>query len=528
MNGQKMASRTSIDRREFMQVSAGSLALAAVGCGRDRAQTGRSSLTVAYWDNHWPDLFTDSSSQFLVFLPLVTRNAKGELEGSLARSWEHSPDYRTWTIHLRTDVKWQDGVPVTAHDVKFTLDLLSHPDVLIAAPGAYSVRVLDDSTYTITYHTQAIASESDRRSAGSPMDDYTVYYPRHLLEQLDPKGFKSWEFWTHPVGNGPYRYVRHVPHTMMEFKANTEYYRGKPKIDRVVLKFIALDANQLTELLSGNVEAVQWAGMIPHPRFEMYYSWDMGELGGDLIALVWNHRHRLFRDPRVRRALTLAINRRELHQLFDLPAWIPIFDAVHTGGQVRRGEFPDAVAYDPERARRLLDAAGWRDVDGDGVRERDGRPCHFVVISPQGEMTKAAVYIQAQLRRAGIRMDIQNMESSAIVERVKAGQFEAAMYIVSPELTHQRGLLALFGAGSLLGYNNPKVVALVNEARSTLDPDTMDRIHRDLMPIVQADLPVIFLYPNLETMMASRRVRGLSSPYRADLCRYMEELWLDE
>ena len=73
-------------------------------------------------------------------------NENGALEGRLAKSWEHSPDYRSWTIHLRTDVRWHDGVPVTAHDVKFTLDLLSHPDVLQESPDAYTVTVLDDST----------------------------------------------------------------------------------------------------------------------------------------------------------------------------------------------------------------------------------------------------------------------------------------------------------------------------------------------------------------------------------------------
>ncbi len=168
-----------------------------VRCGpsRERARAKQSTITVlpssrvewAFGPYGW-------TSQFLVFLPLVTRNAKGELEGRLAESWEHSPDYRSWTVHLRKNVRWQDGVPVTAHDIKFTLDLLSHPEVGWLPPGAVSTKVLDDYTYSLAYHKPA---------GGSPLDDWTVYYPRHLLEKLDPKNCYDWDFWTHPVGNGP-------------------------------------------------------------------------------------------------------------------------------------------------------------------------------------------------------------------------------------------------------------------------------------------------------------------------------------
>ena len=84
--------------------------------------------------------------------------------------------------------------------------------------------VLDDSTYTITYHKGVLA--------GSPFNYYTVFYPRHLLEGLDPTEFSNWDFWTHPVGNGPYRYVRHIPKTMIEFEANPDYFLGQPKIER--------------------------------------------------------------------------------------------------------------------------------------------------------------------------------------------------------------------------------------------------------------------------------------------------------
>lgn len=156
----------------------------------------------------------EGEPMFMVFLPFAKENKNGELEGRLAASWEHSEDYRTWTIHLRSDVRWQDGVPVTANDVKFTLDLLEHPDVLgiDLTPGVESSKVLNDTTIVITY-----------KRIRDSLDSWTVYYPKHLLKDLVPKDIAKWDFWTQPVGNGPYRYVRHVPKTMMELEANPDY-----------------------------------------------------------------------------------------------------------------------------------------------------------------------------------------------------------------------------------------------------------------------------------------------------------------
>lgn len=202
------------------------LALTFFGCGRgeDRPSANDSTLTVLYpIDEYGLGPAWSAQSMFLVFSPLVARNEQGELEGRLARSWEHSPDYREWTVWLRSDIAWHDGVPFTARDVKFTLDLLSRPETGWAARGAYSVSVLDDTTYRMT------STGTPTRSAiGNPLDDYTVFYPKHLLEGLDPAQFYEWEFWKQPVGTGPYRYVRTIPHTMIELEANPAYFRGKP------------------------------------------------------------------------------------------------------------------------------------------------------------------------------------------------------------------------------------------------------------------------------------------------------------
>lgn len=272
---------------------------------------------------------------FLTFLPLAKQNGRGELEGQLARSWEHSPDHREYTYHLRTGLRWDDGKPVTAHDVKFTIDLLTHPDV--AEYGGIAATVVDDSTVRI--------------SAPNPgyIDDIT-YFPRHVLAGLDPKRFWQWEFWTRPVGNGPFRFARYVPNTLLELESNPRYFADKPKIERVILKFVG-EAG-LTELLAGSADIAE--GNLTHmPRVARdgrFHVYSRGSPGAR--AIYWKTDHRLFADVRVRRALTLAIDRAQLLQLLNLSAALPITDGVHTPRQFRRREWAEPLPYDPEQIGR--------------------------------------------------------------------------------------------------------------------------------------------------------------------------------
>ncbi len=513
-----------MDRREFTRLSAGSLVVAALGCTRPPSADPDSTITVGFYEESMQLMFSTESSMFLAFLPLVARNADGELEGRLAERWEHSPDYRSWTVHLRQGVRWHDGVPVTAHDVKFTLDLLATNAWLYAQPGGFSVTVLDDSTYTIEYHHQL----ADEIGKGSPLDGWTVYYPKHLLEHLDPEDHEGWDSWfSRPVGNGPYRFVRYVPRIAMDFEANPDYYRGKPSIERVVLKF----SENLVELLGGSVDVINFAqqrqlqALSGDDRFQSYYS----SYARSNRVMAWNLRNELFRDASVRRALVLAIDRAELHQVLHMPAGLPIFDVPLSVGQYRRGEVPAPLPYDPERAKRLLHDAGWRDDDGGGVRKRDGKLFRFTLLTPSGYPMRGgeAVYLQSQLRRVGIDVEVQTMVLAAVRERMRASKFDAALTIQNASLDSDSGILATFGEESMIGYANPDVIALLNEMTKTIDPDEIDRIHQRLAPFFEADLPVAYLYPGVETSVATLRVRGLSSPYRADPLRYMDELWLE-
>ena len=492
------------------------LALGAAGCRRaeDHAYSRRSTVVVPYpYGHHALSPWEDETPKFLMFLPLVGRDARGNLEGRLADRWEHSADYREWTYRLRSDVRWHDGVPVTARDIEFTAALTRRMvDSSVGDLGL--VTVVDERTVKI------------RHSAEGEPAWWAVYYPKHLLQGLDLATWHDWDYWRQPVGNGPYRFVRYQPGTMMELEANPDYYRGKPRIERVVLRFFT-QRNTLTELLAGAVDVLPDANAteIPtiaaDPRFRVY----QGYQGFSHNAIYWRNDHPLFRDRRVRLALTLAINRRELAGVLNFPVNLPIFDGPYTVDQIRRGDLPEALPYDPVRAKRLLDEAEWRIVDGDGIRQRDGRPFRFSALTA-GQVTQPAVYVQGQLRSIGVAMDIQPFEGGGLVrERMLSRDFEAAFMVFQPR---PQWLRQLFGTDSPVGYANADVIRLTEQWKITSDPEQLDRLQREIAQIFRADLPVTFLFPSVVTTFAHRRIHGLSSPWRVDLFESIDDLSIED
>ena len=462
----------------------------------------------------------DMAAQFLMFLPLVSLNSRGELEGRLAERWEPTSDYRTWTIRLRDGIRWHDGVPVTAHDIKFTLDLLSLPDVHWYA-DSYTVQVIDDLTYTITYHQGGLAF--------GVWDDWQVYYPKHILEKLDPRGFEIWDFWKHPVGNGPFRYVRHLPKTMLQLEANRDYYRGKPKIANLVLKLADWESGSIAELLSGDVDAapfVRRTDVLPlsqDGRFSVHQQLDHNPVG----ILCWNHRHALFRDANVRRALTLAINRRELAQVLNYPPDTPVLDAPLSRRQLQRREFADPIPYNPQMANRLLDEAGWAKRNQHGIRERDGKAFDFVLscaaFVSQWSGLDSATYIASQLSRIGVRVRIDALEGSTHWQRVRSGDYQAAISRMYTGWGDVPSRPTSFLAAA--GYRNPRFFQIEDRRYAVRDPDEEDRLYREMARLFQEDVPATFLHPTVVTTVASNRIRGLDDcPYRGDATRCMDSL----
>jgi peptide/nickel transport system substrate-binding protein len=501
-----------MDRRRFIKFCAGSLGFAvAGGCRKpeNEANAGPSTLIVGVEGANDRPICPDFDGEFLVFLPLVRENElTGDRQECLATHWEHSADYREWTYRLRPDVRWHDGRPVTMEDVEFTLKLHSRPDSPYWGPSLVeALTVHDESTFTVR---------------GAEWSDAAVsILPKHRVQDLDYQKFYDWDFWLRPVGNGPYRYVRYEPRTMVELEANPDYYKGKPRIARVVLKFAGQSG--LTELLSGNVDAIvlkpaQLRMIANDRRFRTY--WEPNPFRS--WAVAWQNQHPLFRDREVRRALNLAINRRELLQVLNLPSQLSLVDGVDTKPQFQRGELAEP-RYDLVEAMRLLDEAGWRQRSRDGMRERDGHDFRFTALTLAESLgDQAAVYVQDQLRQLGVRMELQSFERAALLDRLFAGKFEAIVTFLGiwPSAIEE------WTGGA--GYRNPHLGRLLELAKTAADPEVMDQAYREISDLLRADQPVAFLFRSAAPHVVHRRVQGLIDSQRANPLLFAEDLWLEE
>jgi peptide/nickel transport system substrate-binding protein len=315
----------------------------------------------------------------------------------------------------------------------------------------------------------------------------------------------------------------------MELEANPDYYRGRPRIAKVVLKFgDSAGSGALPELLSGNVDAaanIRRADVLKlagDARFGVYDQSDSSLA----TVLLWNHRNPLFGDARVRRALTLAIHRHELFQALNLPADTPVMDGPSSKRQFRLRHLPAPIPYDPEQANRLLDEAGWLKRNREGLRERDAMPFRFTVITGK-ELAQddAAVYIQAQLKRIGIRMEIQILDGGIQWQRAITGDYEAAINRVFTDWNPGNNIERFLQHA---GYVNQRLPELANRLRTPLAPDEEDKVYAGLTKLFQQDVPATYLYPWVSTTVAHRRVRGLDrSPNPGDLTWCMDELSLD-
>ena len=503
-------------KRYFLHIGLFTVLSFIISCkNNNETSIPKDSLTILYLGDerifHYD--YWGMEATYWIFLPLVKYEGdeRGEIKPVLAKSWTHSDDYRTWTVQLRKDIYWHDGVQMTAHDIKFTIDLSKK---VSGFKGNINCDLIDDFTFQFTT-IKPITN----------LPTWKVYYPKHLLEELDPSEYYNWDFWTHPIGNGPYIFVRNIPKTMVEVEVNPNYFGSPPKIKKAILKFSQNPS--LQELLSGNVDAITYVPrdflfkIKDDERFKSYYWW-----GSWIESLIWNHNDPLFDDAKVRKALTMAINRNELVQVLNYPKDIPIFDVLYSRNQRDNLDLPEPLPYDPDKAIQLLNEAGWEDTNNDGILDKNGTDFRFTVIV-EGKNTAMATYIQDNYRRIGIVMNIETMEGNIIRQRIKKNDFQAMISRFSNLTGNVVRLKTYFSKDSSIGYYNKELDSLLNVMELTGNPKEIDDLYKQMMTIFEKDIPITFLVPQVQTHIAKSNVQGLSNLFKADPVFFLESLWIE-
>lgn len=427
-------------------------------------------------------------------------------EGRLASSWSWSPDSLSISFHIDPGAHWQDGPPVRAEDVRFTYDVYTDPDV-----GSTVAPLLADIDSVTVSDSLTAVFWFQRRTPGefATAAFQMRILPAHLLSGIARKELASSEFARNPVGSGPFRFVRWVPRQLIELEANTEYHRGRPHLDRLIWS-IAPDYNAaFMRLLSGEADMLEYMRpgdfepLAEHPDLKAvrYPSLIYG-------FLLFNERdpehpereHPIFGDRTMRRALTMAIDRaklvRSVYDTLAVPSLGPFTQALSTYDSTIR-----QIPYDTDSAEALFDARGWRDTDGDGVREKAGRQLRFTMIVPNSSTPRmrAAVIMQEMFKQVGVRAEVEQMDFPTHGRRQEEGRFDASLNTMSsdgvPSTIRQLWSVASVKDGSNYGsYESARFDALVDSATMQMDPVKAGAYYRQAYQLLADDAPAIWLY----------------------------------
>ncbi len=445
-----------------------------------------------------PRVGTDGQSEHideLLFDGLVTRDTNFRFTPALAESWEQ-PNPLTYVFHLRRGVRFHDGRALTALDVAWTINSMRSGAVISPKTSTYA----------------AIESIEAR----DPMT--VVLHLRHpdnfLLTNLStgaigivPEG-SGREFWRHPIGTGPFRFVSQQIDQDVVIERNPESWNARPSIERVRFRVIPDPITEALELEKGTGDlAINSLPMDALATLATRPDLEITEVGGTQIQyLSFNLRDPLLQDVRVRQAIAFAINRKliidTLLRGHARPAvsLLPVNHWAWTGDVAR-------YDYDPQRAERLLDEAGH-------PRGADGVRFHVTMKTSTDEDTRLlAAVLQQQMAKIGIALDLRSYEFATFYSDVTRGAFQ--LYSLrwiggneQPDIFSYAFSTARFSPkGANRGhYSNPLLDALLDDAAMTIDNAKRRADYVEAQQILAYDLPAINLWYKDTVVVHSRRV----------------------
>ena len=431
---------------------------------------------------------------------------------SLARSWELSAGGLELTLRLEPQAAWSDGVPVTADDVVFSHRVASSPDVgwlgADSKEHVIAVEAVDPKTVRVRF-SRVYPYQLMDANAGPIV-------PAHAWEEIPFDRWRSVDWQERMLSAGPFRLASHTPQQEIVLERNPTYWRDPlPRLDRVVWRIVPSKAGLLNLLLAGDLDLHPSVPPGDADRVAADPELELREVPSRTYSfLLWNLRRPMLDEAGERRALTLAIDRGA------------IVEAVYGGhagtavGPVLTGMWAfnqelTPLPHDPGRARELLDDAGWRDTDGDGIRERNGVRFEVELLAPSENELRhdIAVLVEQDLARVGVDAEPRFVEWGTLLSRLDAGDFDAAVHAWSePTQIDLDGVWHSAGPDDPTfnwgGYADPEVDRLLEQAAEEPDPAVQKPLYDRVQEIVVADQPYTFLAESLRLVGVHRRVRG--------------------
>jgi peptide/nickel transport system substrate-binding protein len=455
---------------------------------------------------------------YLTYEPLVGYDygtltpTKGDKATGLATDWSTSADGKTWTFTIRQNSKWNDGVPVTARDVAFTYNYIIENDLTnwtSYTKGIVKATAVDDTTVRIDCS----------QPKADMLNVYVPIIPEHVWSKV-PGKVAGVSYPNKPpiVGSGPFTCVEWKKNSYVKMVANPDYWRGAPKIDELYFEYYTNADTMVQDLKAGTIDG---AFQILDAQYRMLQ--DVPGIEARTIRtngfdeLTFNcytgpsRGNPVLKDPKFRQALNWAVDKDKICAIayggHAKPATTVITADYYTDPDWHwEPPADEQYGFDLEKAKELLDAAGYTDTDGDGVREADGEPITLRLWCRDGSNTYQNVerLVSGWFRSIGLKMVVATMDSGALGQRIidkQNGQLSPDYDVVvwgwysevDPGATMSWFTTDQIGSQSDCGYSNPEYDGLFVEQGRTIDPVARKALIDKMQQILYRDSPYIVL-----------------------------------
>ncbi|AKB52693.1 Oligopeptide ABC transporter, periplasmic oligopeptide-binding protein OppA [Methanosarcina barkeri str. Wiesmoor] len=418
---------------------------------------------------------------------LVGANDDFSLKPGLATSWEQL-DENTWEFKLRNNVTFHDGSKMTAEDVNFTLEKVISENAKVASMLKIdSIEIVDN--YTLKIKTKEI----------NPILPGVLHYPDTAI--ISPSSYNENGEFVKPVGTGPYKLESFDEQTrVLTVVKNDNWWGGEVGLDKMILKGIPDPNTRAMAIENGEVDFTVDVPYSETDRIDAIDGINVEKYKTPRVyKLDLNLKHEPLEDVRVRQAMSYAIDRSDIAE-----------NVLYNVGEAAAGPFLPTMVWankslkpysqDLEKADELLTAAGWVDTDGDGIRDKDGQPLKFnlMTYSARPGLPPMAEAMAAQLREAGIGIETEVLEMGSIDDRRESGDWDLylAAYNIAmvpdPEYILTNWYMTN-GTDNNAGYSNPKVDSLITEARKITNMSERYKKFNEVEAIAYDEQPMIIV-----------------------------------
>ncbi len=501
-----------------------------------------------------PILSADSASSDVntkLYLALVRLHEEtGEIIGEIAESWDVSDDGLTYTFHLRDDIFWSDGEPLTAEDVKYTYDAIASD--LVETPRKSNVELIDSIEALDDYTLQVNFREIDCTA----LQNFTLgVLPAHAFADDYSDIMESPENSAPTVTSGPFVFSEWEPDSFVTLLANPDYYLGAPNVEGWTYRIFADQSAELEAVLAGETDVYtagpQFVSVIEGAIAEgepldikkffddgyTYIGFNManpenpqpgwedldedGEFDLDEPPLEQDP-HPVFSDPAVRLAISHAIDYTNIINRVVFGEGTQAVGNVLPAIEWAYNESLQPYVYDTEMAAQILTDAGWEDTNGDGIREKDGQQLRFSLMTNAGnevrENIAQIVKDTLESEELGFAVDLEIIEFGTVVENLLGQTFDAVI-IGWTNLGSDPEDSSFWayrndspgGGFNFVSYYNEVVEENLNQARSLPGCDTGERgaMYSDIQAQILEDAPYAFLYVPLTNTVWNTRLQGI-------------------